>query len=386
MTGVQEDSGQSQTAKELDESREVETIRKSRSTKEVDKMAEGGDIEQVIEDYFEVKKDEEDDKEEGSGKKPVPKVTMWLSWWKKQWTAANDLLSKVHQDKEKNPGAAPDKDPDEAGRKPDKTCLGEHDGAANTKDREQLEGPHMFHTTKCGSDDLLGMKTKVSTVKGTKEGKVHTVYALADSGASTSIISWDVAKKVNMVIFEKGDATLKDASHTNMDVSGRGEIMVQEFVVGLEYLKNIGILHREFPKTLPERRRKDAKQFNIQYNSIRGDRWNEQTEVKEKGERARGVLLYLEEMYEQVDEKITNFDSFPEEIKVVLDKYINVFDTKLRKSMNVEPVQLNVRKGSKPYACFSCRSTPAHYKEAGRKLVQDLLTPRMQKFREANQA
>ena len=104
-----------------------------------------------------------------------------------------------------------------------------------------------------------------------------------------------------MVIFEKGDATLKDASHKNMDVSGRGEIMVQEFVVGLEYLKNIGILHREFPKTLPERRREDAKQFNIQYNSIRGDRWNEQMEVKEKRERARGVLLYLEEMYEQED-------------------------------------------------------------------------------------
>ena len=50
-------------------------------------------------------------------------------------------------------------------------------------------------------------------------------------------------------------------------------------------------------------------------------------------------------MYEQVDEKITNFDSFPEEIKVVLDKYIDVFDTKLRKSMNVEPVQLNVSEG-----------------------------------------
>ena len=117
-----------------------------------------------------------------------------------------------------------------------------------------MGGPHIFHTTKHGPEDLFGMKTKVSTVKGTKEGKVHTVYALADSGASTSIISWGVAKKVNMVIFEKGDATLKDASHTNMDVSGRGEIMVQEFVVGLEYLKNIGILHREFPKTLPERR------------------------------------------------------------------------------------------------------------------------------------
>ena len=62
------------------------------------------------------------------------------------------------------------------------------------------------------------------------------------------------------------------------------------------------------------------------------------------------VLLYLEERYEQVDKKITNFHSFPEEIKVVLDKYIDMFDTKLRKSMNVEPVQLNVSEGSKPYA------------------------------------
>ena len=31
-----------------------------------------------------------------------------------------------------------------------------------------------------------------------------------------------------MIVFEKGDATFKDASHKHMDVSGRGEIMVQE--------------------------------------------------------------------------------------------------------------------------------------------------------------
>ena len=72
-------------------------------------------------------------------------------------------------------------------------------------------------------------------------------------------------------------------------------------------------------------------------------RTNEVKEKREERARARGVLLYLEERYEQVDEKISNFDSFPEEINVVLDKYINVFDTKLRKSMNVEPVQLNVK-------------------------------------------
>ena len=61
----------------------------------------------------------------------------------------------------------------------------------------------------------------------------------------------------------------------------------------------------------------------------------------------------------------------------MLDKNIDVFDTKLRKSMNVEPVQLNVTEGTKPYACFSCQPTPAHYRETGRKLVQDLLDQRI---------
>ena len=50
------------------------------------------------------------------------------------------------------------------------------------------------------------MKTKVNTVKGTKEGKGQTVEALADSRALASIISWDLAKKVNMIVFEKCDA------------------------------------------------------------------------------------------------------------------------------------------------------------------------------------
>ena len=148
-------------------------------------------------------------------------------------------------------------------------------------------------------------------------------------------------------------------------------------VVGMEDLKDIGTLHKEFLKTLPERRREDANQVNAQYNSIRGDQWTEQMEIKEKRERAKGVLLYLEERYERVNKKIINFDSFPEEIKVVQDKYIDVFDTKLRKSMNLEPVQLNVREGSKPYACFLGRPTPAHYRETARKLVQNLLHQRI---------
>ena len=127
------------------------------------------------------------------------------------------------------------------------------------------------------------------------------------------------------MIFEKVIATLKDAINKHMDVSGRGEIRKEEefgiphkirvlisrdlgqdeLVVGLEDFKVLGILHHEFPRTRPEKRREDAKQVNVQYKNIRGDQWSEQMEVKEqrdKRERARGVLLYLEEMYEQVNE------------------------------------------------------------------------------------
>ena len=78
-----------------------------------------------------------------------------------------------------------------------------------------------------------------------------------------------------------------------------------ELVVGLEDFKVLGILHHEFPRTRPEKRREDAKKVNVQYKSIRGDQWSEQMEVKEqrdKRERARCVLLYLEERYEQVNE------------------------------------------------------------------------------------
>ena len=84
-----------------------------------------------------------------------------------------------------------------------------------------------------------------------------------------------------------------------------------ELVVGLEDLKDLKILHQDFPKTLPEWRTGEERGGNVQYNTMRGDQWYEQKDVKEERKRAKGVLLYLEERYEQVDEKITGFDSFP---------------------------------------------------------------------------
>ena len=87
-----------------------------------------------------------------------------------------------------------------------------------------------------------------------------------------------------MTIFKKKrDATQKDKINKHMDVSGRGETMVQamlglphkirvliskglgqdELVVGLEDLKDLGILHREFPKTLPEKGEKLSDRYTL---------------------------------------------------------------------------------------------------------------------------
>ena len=52
---------------------------------------------------------------------------------------SSDLPLSVQEDKEKNPKTEPDKDPDEADKKPDKTCVGGHDRAAKTK-------PHISFT------------------------------------------------------------------------------------------------------------------------------------------------------------------------------------------------------------------------------------------------
>ena len=72
------------------------------------------------------------------------------------------------------------------------------------------------------------MNTKVSCVEGTPGGKQQKIQALADSGASYSIISWDLATTLNIHIYEKEEATLKDGSYNHMNVSGKGEVMVQE--------------------------------------------------------------------------------------------------------------------------------------------------------------
>ena len=74
---------------------------------------------------------------------------------------------------------------------------------SNTKSEE-----HVIHVTKYGSDLLPGMKTIIcNETNPTDKHRKMKVEALADSGATHSIISMHMAKKINMTIFEKGSAT-----------------------------------------------------------------------------------------------------------------------------------------------------------------------------------
>ena len=57
--------------------------------KEKKGLGEGDSIEQVIKDVFKEKNDDRGE-EEKKLVKEVPKRETWLSWWKKQWTGADD--------------------------------------------------------------------------------------------------------------------------------------------------------------------------------------------------------------------------------------------------------------------------------------------------------
>ena len=135
LTSVQESSSQSLTTKALDEPGEMEA---GGSTKESDEKLEGDFTKQVTEDHFDEKEAGENGEDEGSGKKKTPRAGKLMSWWKKIWPASGDLQSTVQKEKENDPRIEPNKDPDEADKKPDTTCVGELDRVAKTK--EQLGG------------------------------------------------------------------------------------------------------------------------------------------------------------------------------------------------------------------------------------------------------
>ena len=134
---------------------------------------------------------------------------------------------------------------------------------------------------------------------GTRSEHV-TVEALADSGGSVMIVSYDLAGRINMQVKKPANASLKDASGNDMDITGKGILVVQEehgfphkfkvlvsmslmqeeLVVGFEDLKILHILNKDFPKTLPDHRRDSC-------NSIRGGQWEEEMAAKEEQEKPR---------------------------------------------------------------------------------------------------
>ena len=130
---------------------------------------------------------------------------------------------------------------------------------------------HMCYFTKYGSTILTPIKTHLSNTAGLSKTLKVSALKVSALGASASILSFDLAIKLDLKIKDKGEATLRDASNTFMDVSGSGEVIVEEqygypytievlvskdlgheeMVEGLEDLEALKILHKDFPETLP---------------------------------------------------------------------------------------------------------------------------------------
>ena len=87
------------------------------------------------------------------------------------------------------------------------------------------------------------------------------------------MLSYDLQVKLDIEILDRGDATLQDASDKYKVVSGRGDVIVEEeydhpyhiqvlvskdlgkeeMVVGLEDLKALGILYKDFARKMPNK-------------------------------------------------------------------------------------------------------------------------------------
>ena len=142
-----------------------------------------------------------------------------------------------------------------------------------------------------------------------------------------------------------------------------------EMVINLEDLKAVHILHSKFPKTLPEFRKSYVGQ-HVCNNIAKG-----QDDEKEC-EKERGVIIYLEERFEEEDNRIKNRPS-TNVIHYVLNDFTNGFNTKLNKGMNLEPSQMNVAKGTILSKCYTCRPTPLHYRKTTNNLVANLISQRV---------
>ena len=143
-----------------------------------------------------------------------------------------------------------------------------------------------------------------------------------------------------------------------------------ELVGGIDELKTLHILHKDFPKIIPEYRRTYMGNHVCLHMPVEKD---EEKECEK--ERASGVLLYLEDRYNNnnMDNRIKDLEKFPFVIQDVLNKYSNVFDTTIKKTMNIPDAELNLVDGYKPTRCYTCRPTPLHYMETADKLLADLM-------------
>ena len=241
-----------------------------------------------------------------------------------------------------------------------------------TADRAEAPGDrmqqHRLCNTKYGSKQLVPMTTILAkSIVSMSKGQGVKIQALADSGSSASIISLELAIKLDLEREDPGNTKLTDASGANMDVTAVATVAVREMegipscfqvlvstsvgkdemVVGIDDLKT----YTFFTKTsIPEYRRTYMGKHVCLQMPVEKD---EEKECEK--ERASGVLLYLEDRFNNnnMDNRIKNLEKFPVVIQDVLNRYSNVFNTTIKKTMKVPDAELNLVDGYRPTRCYT---------------------------------
>jgi hypothetical protein len=206
--------------------------------------------------------------------------------------------------------------------------------------------------------------------------------ATADTGATKSVVSLDIALKLQLKIVDvTGAATLKDAQGNQMAIEGKTtfytrispsrsprrvgrvkqvEALVSsslhhELVIGLFDLQSLGVIHPDFPNILPGYEEDDC---------VKGM----STEEDDEG-------IGLEEITEDEDNVEQYLGDIDPRVKQTILSHKSVFCKQLSPSRPTigEPVHIELTEDAVPRANLRARPAPIHFQKEANDLVDNLV-------------
>jgi hypothetical protein len=256
------------------------------------------------------------------------------------------------------------------------------------------------------SKDKMAMKWgELQPVKAPHPTRIRS---LCDSGSTTSLVNSETLRQMGGKVHSAFGRSCNNASGENMAVAGQADIFIrldgmkykrkisflvvddleEEVIVGLQDLKKIGLLHRNWPHVSSD---SDSDSGLERDRSAMARTWwpegePEKPSTQEGASGAHGHEAEEEQKESGVTaedlccrgtlEDIPEYDQLPDQVKSVLEEFRDVFTNKLTREtmMNIEPVKFNLKPNASPRErIIPSRPIPAHYRERAYGIIDELL-------------